>query len=331
MEQTQWCKYKIVITGGSGFIGTNLMDFYINDGIEVVNIDIKKPRKSAHNDFWREADINDIDTLRKIFDEVNPDFVFHLAARTDLDGKHIDDYITNTGGLQNVIVVCKNIKHLQRVVFASSKLVCKNGYIPKDDHDYCPDTAYGESKVEGEKRVAAMRDSNFSWVIVRPTSIWGPWFEIPYRNFFNTIRKGLYIHPKGVRSQKTYGFSGNTIFQLNKIMLAPDHVVDKKILYLGDYEPIEVKNWGDLISEELNVRKPVEVPLFFLEILARLGDTFKHYGVKSFPYSSFRLNNILAETAFDLSELKALCGATPFSLSDGIKITVDWLKSTNWQ
>ncbi len=331
MKRTRIGKYKILITGGSGFIGTNLMDFYIKNEVEVINIDIKKPRNFEHNDFWRQVNINDIDSLRDAFYEFNPDVVFHLAARTDLDGKHIDDYVTNTIGLQNIIDTGKKINNLKRVVFASSKLVCKNGYIPKNYYDYCPDTFYGESKVEGEKRVLAMRDNNFSWIIVRPTSIWGPWFDVPYRNYFDTIKKGLYIHPKGVRTKKTYGFSGNTVFQLNKIMLAPEHVIANKILYLGDYDPIEVKNWGDLISEELHVRHPIEVPLIFLKILATIGDAFKRLGVSSFPYSSFRFNNILAETAFDLNELRAVCGETPFSLSDGIRITVDWLESQNWQ
>ena len=38
--------------------------------------------------------------------------------------------------------------------------------------------------------------ANHDFVIVRPTSIWGPFFEIPYRTFFDTVRKNLFFIPK---------------------------------------------------------------------------------------------------------------------------------------
>ena len=45
---------KILITGGSGFIGTNMVDYYINNGIEIINVDIVKPLNSSHNLNWKE-------------------------------------------------------------------------------------------------------------------------------------------------------------------------------------------------------------------------------------------------------------------------------------
>ena len=44
---------KIVITGGSGFIGTNLVQFYIEKGFDVISLDISKPRNKLHLRCWK--------------------------------------------------------------------------------------------------------------------------------------------------------------------------------------------------------------------------------------------------------------------------------------
>jgi nucleoside-diphosphate-sugar epimerase len=317
---------NIVITGGSGFIGTNLVEYYVRKGYNVLNIDIKEPPNKNHISFWENIDINNYDILYKTLVDFKPNVIFHMAARTDLNGYRIEDYKTNIDGVKNLISACKKIPNLKRVIFASSKLVCRNGYVPNNDIDYCPDTMYGSSKVEGEKLIVNDKEINFSWVIVRPTSIWGPWFNEPYRNFFDKVNKGLYVHPKGINARKTYGFVGNTVYQLDKIMFSCDTLVDKKIIYLGDYEPIEIKHWADLISKEMGVRRPIEVPIFLLKSLGKVGDFFKLLGVNNFPYSSFRFKNILAETTFNLSNLYHICGELPYDLKMGVEETVKWLR-----
>ena len=37
-----------------------------------------------------------------------------------------------------------------------------------------------------------------NWIIVRPTSIWGPWFDVPYKNLFDAILKGYAFFPKNL-------------------------------------------------------------------------------------------------------------------------------------
>ena len=66
------------------------------------------------------------------------------------------------------------LNELKKIIIASSMLVCELGYSPKNFNDYKPNTLYGESKVLTEKIVKKFKNS---WTIVRPTSIWGPWFE----------------------------------------------------------------------------------------------------------------------------------------------------------
>ena len=81
---------KILITGGSGFIGTNLIDFY-SEKCDILNIDIKAPRNKAHLPYWKNIDILDEQKTLDLFKAFQPDFVFHMGARTDLDGKTLKD------------------------------------------------------------------------------------------------------------------------------------------------------------------------------------------------------------------------------------------------
>jgi len=73
---------KLLITGGSGFIGTNYVDYALTKGCEVLNIDIKSPSKKEYKQYWVECDIMDYEKLEKIFLDFKPDYVVHLAAKT---------------------------------------------------------------------------------------------------------------------------------------------------------------------------------------------------------------------------------------------------------
>ena len=315
---------KILVTGGSGFIGTNLIEHYKSIGDEVFSIDIKHPRNIEHIDQWHKVDILDKDKLTTIIKEIEPNIVFHMAARTDLNGLNVDSYDVNTKGIENLISALNEIKTLDFVVFASSMLVCRLGYKPSSEVDYCPNTPYGESKVIGE---GLIRSSNirFPWVIVRPTSIWGPWFATPYRDFFDIIRKGFYVHPKGVRVRRSYGFIYNSIFQLSRIADRLNDSLVGKTIYLADYQPIELKSWSENIQKSLKVREVKEAPMLLFKVAAKLGDTLKIFGYKNPPMSSFRLNNMLTPMVHDTTPLKKYCGAVPYSINEGVIVTCEWL------
>ena len=315
---------KILVTGGSGFIGTNLIEHYKSIGDKVFNIDVKQPRNIGHVDQWYKVDILDKDKLAIIVKEIEPNIVFHMAARTDLNGLNVDRYDVNTKGIENLISALNEINSLDFVVFASSMLVCRLGYKPSSEVDYCPNTPYGESKVIGE---GLIRSSNttFPWVIVRPTSIWGPWFGVPYRDFFDMIRKGFYVHPKGVRVRRSYGFIYNSIFQLSRIADRLNDSLVGKTIYLADYEPIELKSWSENIQKSLKVREVKEAPMLLFKVAAKLGDTLKIFGYKNPPMSSFRLNNMLTPMVHDTTPLEKYCGAAPYSINEGVIVTCEWL------
>lgn len=318
---------KIFVTGGSGFIGTNLVNFFSQKGIEILNFDIKPPKNKILTEFWCEGDILDLDNLKLTVKAFNPDYIIHLAARTDLNGSEIKDYAANIVGVSNVIDAIKSANSVKRVLFGSSRLVCKIGYQPNSDYDYCPTTPYGESKVLGEKIVRdRMNDIPCPWMIFRPTSIWGPWFEVPYKDFFMMILNGRYIHPAGKRIRKSFGYVGNSVYMIDKFLSCDTKNIHCKTLYLSDYPELEVKNWADLIAKKVGHSRPKEVPYFILKVLALCGDLMQMFGWENPPLTSFRLNNLLTEMLYDLEEVEAICGKLPYNVEDGVEKTLKWIK-----
>lgn len=319
---------NVLVTGGSGFVGTNLIEHYAGLGLNVLNVDIAAPRNPAHSRFWREADICDSERFREIVQEFSPNLVLHMAARTDLDGGTLQDYKANTDGVRSMIDAASDLSSLDRVIFASSMLVCPLGYQPQGEQDYCPTTLYGESKVVGERLVRSLATGRFAWTIVRPTSLWGPWFGVPYRNFFDAVAARMYLHPKGRRINRSYGFVLNAVHQLDQLASCPNHdLVDNKVFYLADYTPVELYDWAREISSSFNVPPPKEVPLTLLRALAWVGDGLKRAGVRNPPLSSFRLNNLLTEAVFDMRSLETVVGPTPYDVKGGLRITVNWIRN----
>ena len=318
---------RVLITGGSGFIGTNLVERFINRGDEILNIDIQPPRNSAHRKYWEDVDILDMPRLIESISSFSPDVVIHMAARTDLAGEAPEDYLANTEGVSNVILALEPAKNLRLVIFASSMLVCRIGYRPTVEDDYAPSTAYGVSKVEGEQRVRTEARGKFPWIILRPTSIWGPWFGAPYRDFFTIVKHGRYIHPLGRRIRRNYGFVLNSVYQIEQLIEAGGAGLLKRTIYLADYEPIELKDWACRIQRAFGAPTIREVPLGLLRLGAKLGDLLKGCGIKGFPLTSFRLNNLLTDCLLDTTPLKNNIGPLPFDLSTGVEITCSWISS----
>ena len=318
---------KIIITGGSGFIGTNACNHLSSAGHDVLNLDISQPRDPKSKSEFSLVDICNYEHFYKIVHDFQPEYIIHLAARTDLNGKSLSDYSANIEGVENLVNISNNISSLRRVVFASSRLVCKIGYQPKSSNDFCPTTYYGESKMIGEMIVRNQAESSYCWSLVRPTSIWGPWFDVPYRNFFDAVISNRYIHPKDHMIYKSFGYVGNTVCQLESLLFTDSFMMDRKLFYLSDYDPIEVLDFANQIRLMLSKPRIRQVPIYALRFIAYIGDFLKLLNYKSPPLTTFRLNNILTPMIYNNDSLKEISGNLPYTCQEGIIITLNWIES----
>lgn len=313
---------KILLTGSSGFIGTNIT-LAFKKRYNILCIDQKPPKNKLLNECWVKVDITDFNALESVVLKFNPNYIIHLAARTDLDGIFLDDYSANILGVENIMKILPSLTNLKKIIVTSSMLVCRTGYYPKNQFDYSPSTLYGESKVKTEE-IVWNNKPHCDWAIIRPTSIWGPWFGVPYCNFFDMVVRHRYFHIGKKGCTKTYGYVGNAVYQIEQILFNDTQDENRKIFYIGDNPPTNIEEWANEIANELGY-KIKRMPWYLLRLIAWGGDLLKLVGV-SFPMTSFRLKNMTTNNIIDLTVTYDIAPNPPYSRIEGIRKTLEWIR-----
>ena len=312
---------KILITGVSGFIGGNLYNFLnINHNYEMYGLDKEITSEDLN---LTKIDIRDPNELIEYFKNLRPDVVIHCAARTDLGGSSLSDYDSNTVGCYNIVNACEINKEKKPILLSfSSMLVCGRGHIPLNENDYSASTFYGASKVISELYT---RRYSGDYVLLRPTSIWGPGFKSPYRNFFETVIAKKFIAPNHNKlATKSYGYIENVQFQIEYIFNNIEIFNKNKIIYLLDNNEYNIGDWADEISLLLGYKKYLKTPLFFFKYASYLGDLLSIIKI-NFPLTTFRYKNMTInyklphDNRFDCLTQKYI----PRKI--GVKRTLEWL------
>lgn len=148
-----------IVTGGAGFIGSNLVDALVSESVDVHVVDNLSNGKALNvpaNATLHELDIRDADGLRALAERVKPDLFFHLAAQADVR-KALEmptyDAEVNIGGTINVLEAARTVD--ARVVFTSTGGAAYGEYdgltIPTPETaEPRPLSHYGMSKLAGE-------------------------------------------------------------------------------------------------------------------------------------------------------------------------------------
>lgn len=316
----------ILITGGSGFIGTNLIDLLQLKGTyEIVNFDKAKPVNPAHNSLWEEGNMMDEERLAEVFNKYNPDTVIHLAARTDTLSNKLEDYEENHIGTQYVLNAIKKSAAVKQVIIASTQYVYKSDDkpFPTKDTEYIPHTIYGQSKVLTEEYT---HNANLSctWTIIRPTNIWGPWHMRYPNELWKIIDQGIYFHPVNHPVIRTYGYVKNIVHQIYQILIAAPETVNHKMFYVGD-PSIDSFEWLNELSMQLTNKRIKRLPTFIFKSLAIGGDVLRALKVP-FPIYSKRFKNMVEDYPAPTEITVELFGQAESDLKKNVAETITWLK-----
>jgi UDP-glucose 4-epimerase len=180
---------RCLVTGGAGFIGSNLVDALLARGDEVTVVDdLSTGRRSNLDDALAagaelaEIDIRDAAELAKLASERRPEAVFHLAAQIDVRKSIADpdfDASINVGGTANVLEAAR-AGGSGRVVFVSTGGAIygegEGQQLPLDeDAPIAPMSAYGQSKYAAEGYMALYeRLYGLSSISLRLGNVYGP-------------------------------------------------------------------------------------------------------------------------------------------------------------
>jgi len=318
---------RVLVTGSSGFIGQHLVRSLAEQGFQVAGLDIRPGVSVCSDVHLCQCDILDSEGLKRAVDRLSPDAIIHLAARTDLEERHdINGYAANVRGVENIIFAIRATSSIKRAIFTSSQLVCRVGYVPKDDQDYAPNTVYGESKMLTEKIVRRENGGDIPWCLVRPTTVWGPGMGTHFQRFFRLIYKGIYFHIGHEPVYQPYGYVGNVVTQYARLLTANPKHFQGKTLYLSEYQPLSLQEWTNALQQAMNAPRIRTLPESLARVLANLGDVMIRMGMSDFPLTSFRLKNLTTSYEFDLRETQKACGPLPYTMEQGVQETVRWLK-----
>ena len=176
---------KILITGGTGFIGSHLSEKFIKHGYEVRVFDRYNPNYNLGNlsnsnfkskiDFIF-GDIRDYDSV--VNAAKNFDIFFHLAALIGIPYSYVSPlaYIkTNVEGTYNILEAAKNLK--QKIfVTSTSEVYGSANYLPIDEsHPLKPQSPYSASKIAADNLALSYYNSfNLPVNILRPFNVYGP-------------------------------------------------------------------------------------------------------------------------------------------------------------
>jgi GlcNAc-P-P-Und epimerase len=315
---------RVLITGGSGFIGTHLVRELRDAGATVVNFDIAPPKLAEHEPHWIQGDVLAESRLREVIAGFSPTDIAHLAARTDTLGSSFADYDVNVQGTRNVLRAIGRELSAPRMILVSSQFVVGPGEMPVRDDEYRPYTVYGMSKVAAEQLLRGDRYPG-AWTIVRPTNIWGPWHPRYPREFWRVLSKRLYVHPGRRPVTRSYGYVRNVTHQILAILTLPSHKVTRRTLYLGD-RPIDLLQWVDAFAQALTGRPPIVAPRVVVFGAALVGELLLQLGASA-PLFLSRYRSMTEDYPTPMEPTFSLLGESPIRLMEGVAETVDWLKS----
>jgi len=176
-------KEKVLLTGGAGFIGSNVCDLLIDSGYEVVVVDNlrsgKKENLNAKAKFYP-VDITDENALEKVFKKEKPDFVDHHAAQASVNfsiREPLEDAKINILGSINLFKLAVKYK-VKKIVYASSggAMYGDPNKLPTDENTHpSPSSFYAISKLTAEHYQRVISElNNTENTTLRYSNVFGP-------------------------------------------------------------------------------------------------------------------------------------------------------------
>lgn len=321
MNQDFLSQQRILVTGGAGFIGSNLVDHLLKLGNEVVVLDDFSTGKQANLDEARRSarltvrtgSILDKALVNAIVADV--DVILHLAVqclRVCFDRPHYVHEVNATGTLNLLEAANRSNPELKRFVYVSSSEIYGTArQVPMtESHPLEPTTVYGASKLAGELYTQAYRTTyEMPTIILRPFNTYGyrehyegasgeviPRFVINILNGQPPI-----VFGSGLQT-RDFTFVTDTVENIVRATCEPGFIGQAVNIAFG--QEVSIRDIAERLLKLLD-REDMEVQYQ----AERPGDVHRHYA--------------------DVTKLQAVTGRKPtIDIDQGLALYVDWFRKT---
>ena len=315
---------KVLVTGANGFIGKALCDALIRDGHDVVatvrqsDVDLKNNSDINYLSVGEIDEHTDWSTALK-----DVEVVIHAAARVHVMKESTLSPLkefrkTNTEATEHLarVAACNGVK---RFIFISSVNV--NGeetegskkFTEKDERD--PKSPFGISKSEAELKLELVaKETGLEVTIIRPPLVYGPRVRANFLKLLSLIYYGTPLPFKSIKNKRSLIFVDNLVDAILTCAAHPE--AKNKIYMVSDGEDVSIYQLIWYISDAFYRKcRAFSFPTRLINILAKLigiGD----------------IDRLTLSLAIDNSKIKHELGwQPPYTLAQGLKITVDWYLS----
>ena len=298
---------KVFVTGGSGFVGQNVIPILKKNGYEIYAL--VRSNKSAQK-VKSVGAIPVMDDLLKLSKNTEYalkecDYVLHAAAHMDFTYDHKLFYAMNVTATQQLLELAK-AAGIQKFIYISAAPVVPGSPIVKLTEDQAkddlPTALYPKTKAIAEKAVLAANSTNFQTISLRPPAIWGP-NNHHYEELFAMARQGKWRWIGG----GNHTLSTIHVFNLASAILAAFEANKGGEAYFvtdGDYR--SMKQTFQAIMEAVGIQPgnkvlPRRVAVFAAHLM---GGIWKVLGLKSRPPVAPIMIRLMG-TEFSVSDEKA--------------------------
>lgn len=308
---------KIVVTGGAGFIGSNIAEELANENEIIILDDFTTGRREnilkllkKENVRLIKGSVTDIALLKEVFDNV--DYVFHQAADPSVQGSIENPIGTNEANIVGTLNILTSSKEtdIKKIVFASSSSVYGNTIIIPQVETMKPDptSPYAVTKLTGEYYCKVFYELyGLSTTSLRYFNVYGP-KQDPNSQYAAVIPKFI-----------------NRVMQDKQPIIYGDGEQTRDFIFVKDVVKANLlaaerkKANGEIIN--IAFGKRVSINDLAKQIFGIFGKKLKALHTKPLPGD-------VKHSLADISKAKEMLGFKPkYSLEDGLRYTIDYFTS----
>jgi GlcNAc-P-P-Und epimerase len=310
---------RVLVTGGSGFIGSRLVSELITKGHGVRILD--KVLSSRYPELCQVGDVRDPKAVATALAGI--DLVYHLAA------EHRDDvspvslyYEVNVEGTRNLAAACSACG-VTRLVFTSSVAVYGlNAASTSEGSPTNPFNDYGKSKLQGERVLLQWAEENpaVSLTIIRPTVVFGEDNRGNVYNLISQIASGHFMMVGDGENRKSMAYVGNVAAFLSFVGESGARGVS-----FFNYVDKPDFSMNELVGKVRGFmgKAPATYPRIPYGVGMLGGACFDMISTltgKKLPISRVRVKKFCANTRISIPALEGTAFQPPYSLAQGMEL-----------
>lgn len=319
---------RVLVTGGTGFIGSHLTERLLREGYEVWLL-LRRRRQ------WLPPQVHivggDLST-GEIPELKGFHHVFHIAGLTRAV-KPEDFFRVNAEGtevLVNRIVDSGGISG--RFIYLSS--LAAQGPTTRDrplkeEDPPRPVSPYGESKLQGERACLLFKD-RLPVGILRPSAVYGPRDDYMLE-LFRVIARG--VLPRVGKGERWISLCYVADVVEALLRAAEREYPSGEVFLISDGRRYSLQELADMVASFLGVTcREVRVPVGLAKAIALLGEAIGRLRGKAVAFNRNKLTEALQEAWIcDISKARRVLGFEPrYPLAEGLKITLRWYREAGW-